>query len=83
MGHDRVHVFLVFALGLLAVGLVGLIHAGGREIEYLRARRGGVELQAVRAVRPLPGHGHRGPQPHPALALSVVVLIIALVRLRS
>jgi hypothetical protein len=42
-----VMVFLVFALALPAISLIGLVRAGRREVGYLRARRGGVELQAV------------------------------------
>jgi hypothetical protein len=40
-------VLLVFALALLAFSLVGLVRAVRREVGFLRARRGGVELQAT------------------------------------
>ena len=53
-------IFLVFALGLLAVGLVGLVRAGRREVGYLRARRGGVELQAVVTYTQARSTGRRG-----------------------
>lgn len=39
-------VFLVFAVVLMAVSTVGALRAGTREAGFLRARRGGVELQA-------------------------------------
>lgn len=38
--------FLVFACVLLAVSTVGAVRAAVREAGFLRARRGGVELQA-------------------------------------
>jgi Protein of unknown function (DUF3592) len=40
-------VLLVFALALLACSVIGVVRAGRREVGYLRARRGGVELQAT------------------------------------
>jgi hypothetical protein len=42
---------MVFAPALLAVSLVGLVRAGRREVGHLRARHGGVELQASSVPR--------------------------------
>jgi hypothetical protein len=52
--------FLVFALALLAFSLIGLVRAGRREVGYLRARRGGMELQAVVMDSQATPSGRRG-----------------------